>query len=106
MTLEKFRIEQQQSENANILLISGELDLSAATELRSVLETVVNQADKALILDFGRLKYIDSTGIGIIASVVKIRDEIKGPFHVRNIPAGIKKLFDLTGISGFLTERK
>lgn len=106
MTLQKFRIDQEQTKEANIVHISGDLDLSAATELRSVLETVVNQSDKALILDFGQLNYIDSTGIGIVISVVKIRDEIQGAFQVRHIPSAIMKLFDLTGISGFLIERK
>lgn len=106
MTLQKFRIDQEQTEEANIVHISGDLDLSAATELRSVLETVVNETDRALILDLGQLNYIDSTGIGIIISVVKIRDEIQGAFHARHIPTNIMKLFDITGISGFLFERK
>lgn len=105
MTLGKFRIDIQQAEEANLVRLAGELDLSAAAELRTALDPVVHQADKTLILDFGELTYIDSTGIGILVSVVKIRDENRGPFRVRHIPAGIKKLLDLTGISAFLTER-
>jgi anti-sigma B factor antagonist len=104
--LDKFRIELQQTEEANLMTISGELDLFEAKALRAALEPVVNDADRTLILDLGQLTYIDSTGIGIFVSVVKIRDENNGPFQVRHIPSGIKKLFDLTGITGFLIERK
>jgi anti-sigma B factor antagonist len=100
----KFQIEQQETNEANIIYISGDLDLSVAPQLRSVLEQVVNQTDKLLVLNLKALKYIDSTGIGIIISVLKIRNEAKVSFYVREIPASIKRLFDLTGISEFLKE--
>ncbi|MDF2670726.1 MAG: anti-sigma factor antagonist [Paenibacillus sp.] len=105
MTIQKFNIDWQESQEEVILLLNGELDLSVAPEFRSALERIVNRADVILVLDLQRLKYIDSTGIGILVSVLKIRDEINAPFLVRNIPPAIRKLFDLTGISGFLIER-
>ncbi|WP_127588572.1 STAS domain-containing protein [Paenibacillus koleovorans] len=106
MTVQKFRIDQHHADDEIVLHISGDLDLAAAIELKAVLETVVHEADKRLILDLEGLRYIDSTGIGILVSVVKIRDEAQATFEVRHIPASVKKLFDLTGISGFLIERK
>jgi anti-sigma B factor antagonist len=106
MNIEKFVIDQQENDEEFVFYLSGELDLSAAPQLRSALETIVNQATKPLILNLKGLKYIDSTGIGIIISVLKIRDELNAPFIVREIPASIKRLFDLTGISEFLKESK
>ncbi len=103
--MQKFNIDWQETKEEVVLHLNGELDLSAAPELRTALERIVNKADIILVLDLQRLKYIDSTGIGIIVSVLKIRDEINAPFLVRNIPPAIRKLFDLTGISGFLIER-
>lgn len=102
MNIEKFVIDQQESTEENVVYLNGELDLSVAPQLRSALESIVNQVDKPLILNLKGLKYIDSTGIGIIISVLKIRNELNAPFKVREIPATIKRLFDLTGISGFL----
>jgi anti-sigma B factor antagonist len=104
MNIEKFVIDQQENDEEYVFYLSGELDLSVAPQLRSALESVVNQAEKPLILNLRGLKYIDSTGIGIIISVLKIRDELNAPFIVREIPASIKRLFDLTGISEFLKE--
>ncbi|MFC4779552.1 STAS domain-containing protein [Paenibacillus sp. GCM10023252] len=104
MTIKKFLIEVQQSEAAHILHIAGELDLAAAQEFRAALDSVVHDTSKTLILDVQELRYIDSTGIGIIVSVIKIRDEINAPLAVRNIPTGIRRLFDMTGISGFINE--
>jgi len=104
MRIEPFHIEQEETEDAYILYVNGELDLSVVPQFRSVLEPVVNQSDMGLILNLKHLTYIDSTGIGIIVSVLKIRDGLKAPFIVQEIPPSIKRLFDLTGISGYLTE--
>ncbi|MBP1964745.1 STAS domain-containing protein [Paenibacillus aceris] len=104
MPVEKFQIDQEELEKSIQLHIRGELDLAAALTFRHALEAVVHRKDKALVIDVGELTYIDSTGIGIVVSAMKIRDELKAPFAVRHIPPGIKRLFDLTGISGFLNE--
>lgn len=104
MTKKTFKTTQQEKDGAIIIKLAGDLDLAAAPEFRSGLEDVVNRPDVTLVLDVEDLTYIDSTGIGIIVSVVKVRDELNAPFIVRNIPAGIRRLFDMTGISRFLNE--
>lgn len=105
MALEKFSMDQHETEKTIVLHFHGELDLEvAATLFRDKLETVVYRTEKELILDLADLSYIDSTGIGILVSVLKIRDERKAPLTVRNIPAGVRKLLDITGIAKFLME--
>ncbi|OCT15918.1 anti-sigma F factor antagonist [Paenibacillus pectinilyticus] len=104
MSTDKFQVDQEESENTIQLHVRGELDLAAAQAFRQVLEAVIHREDKELIFNLRQLTYIDSTGIGIVVSTLKLRDELKAPFAVRDIPAGIRKLFDLTGISGFLKE--
>lgn len=104
MTKKPFKATQQEKDGTIIVRLAGDLDLAAAPELRSNLEHVINRTDAALVLDVEQLTYIDSTGIGIIVSVVKVRDEMKAPFIVRNIPASIRRLFDITGISKFLND--
>lgn len=104
MKSDPFQVMQEDSPNAYVLHLSGELDLSIVPQLRSALEQVMNRTDKALVLNLRGLTYIDSTGIGIIVSVLKYRDEMKAPFFVREIPPAIQRLFDLTGISRYLKE--
>src|SRR5260370_5054248 len=104
MKIVNFLINQEETSTEYNIYLKGELDLSVAPQLRSVLEPLVNKMDKTLVLNLKDLRYIDSTGIGIIISILKIRDELKAPFVVREIPKSIQRLFDLTGISDFLTE--
>lgn len=104
MRVEQFQIDQEETNDTFILHISGELDLSVVPQLRSVLEPVVHQSEKGLILNLKNLKYIDSTGIGIIVSVLKIRDGLNASFYVQEVPSSIRRLFDLTGLSSYLVE--
>jgi len=104
MSAKPFNVQQVESNEAYTLYVSGDLDLAVVHQFRAVLGPVVRQSDKTLILNLKDLSYMDSTGIGIIVSILKIRDELQAPFIVQDIPPSIKRLFDLTGISGYLTE--
>jgi anti-sigma B factor antagonist len=48
---------------------------------------------------------VDSTGIGILVSVLKARHANNAPFAVEAIPPNIRKLFDMTGITPFLLKQ-
>lgn len=102
--MEPFQIEHMESDGQHCLKLAGELDLSVVPQLQSALEHVLRREDLTLVLDLERLAYIDSTGIGIIVSILKTRDSINAPFYVRNIPPAIRRLFDLTGLTGYLKE--
>lgn len=104
MSSNPFHMKQEETDNAYILHIGGDLDLAVVQQFRAALGPIVKQKEKALILNFKDLTYIDSTGIGIIVSILKIRDGLKAPFLVQNIPPTIKRLFHLTGISAYLKE--
>ncbi|GMK44071.1 anti-sigma factor antagonist [Paenibacillus glycanilyticus] len=104
MKSQQFQIEQKETNDSYILSLGGELDLSVVTQLRAALEPLMERTDRGLVLNLRDLKYIDSTGIGIIVSVLKYRDGINAPFSVKDIPPSIQRLFDLTGISGYLSE--
>ncbi|GIP34057.1 STAS domain-containing protein [Paenibacillus sp. J2TS4] len=98
----KFNIYKEVMAEEIVIYLSGELDLSVAPEMRSDLEPFINQTKRALTLNLKDLKYIDSTGIGILVSILKTRDALKAPFGVEEIPPKIKRLFDITGISQYI----
>lgn len=99
--LRKFQLHNQSTEKENILHLSGELDLSAAIYLTTELEPLVKEADRTLTLDLRDVTYIDSTGIGIFVSILKVRTAMNAPFQLVHTPASIQRLFDLTGVARF-----
>lgn len=102
---EKFSATPQFENGVRTVFLRGELDLSVAPDLRKVLEPLVGNDDEDLIINLKELKYIDSTGIGILLSILKARQGMSGRFFVNEIPDHIRKLFELTGIAKFFAEQ-
>ncbi|MNJ51415.1 Anti-sigma-B factor antagonist [compost metagenome] len=98
---EKFTaIKDWQDEHCTVYL-QGELDLAAAPEFRKLMEPIIGDDKLNLRINLKDLKYIDSTGIGILLSILKARHGMNSSFVVEEVPAQIQKLFSMTGISKF-----
>lgn len=104
MLSNKFSLRTENREGQTIVFVSGELDLEVASQMRAAMEPLMELSDRRLTLDLRDLKYIDSTGIGILISVVKARHARNAPFDVDHVPNNIRKLFDMTGITPFLAK--
>jgi anti-sigma B factor antagonist len=100
----KFTLRTENREGQTIVYVGGEFDLEVATQMRAVMEPLIELTDRRLTLNLQELKYIDSTGIGILISVVKARHARNAPFDVEQAPTHIRKLFDMTGITPFLAK--
>lgn len=104
MTSNKFTLHTENREGQTIVFVGGEFDLEVATQMRAAMEPLIELSDRRLTLNLRDLKYIDSTGIGILISVVKARHIRNAPFDVEHVPTHIRKLFDMTGITPFLAK--
>ncbi|GMK42058.1 anti-sigma factor antagonist [Paenibacillus sp. CCS19] len=100
---DKFYLRTENQEGRCTVYLSGELDLETASQMRAAMSTLVELSDRELVLNLRDLRYMDSTGIGILVSVVRARHAKNAPFLVEAIPPNIRKLFDMTGISPFLS---
>lgn len=103
MSAPKFQMHKEVSEDRYTFYLMGELDLSQADEVREAVNPIVGEAGRDLVLNLRDLSYIDSTGIGVILSILKARDALKVPLKVEFIPPKIQRLFDITGLTPFLT---
>lgn len=104
MNIRKFTVYKQSNGEENIIYLSGELDLSAASEFAAVMDSVASQGDQNLTLDLKELRYIDSTGIGLIVSVLKVRAAMGASFRIQHIPARIQRLLEITGVARFFVD--
>jgi|GEM_PF-340599 len=101
-----FEVTQQETESGTIVFLQGQLDLSMAPYFRTVVEPLVIQKDKTLTLNLRDLRYIDSTGIGIIISFLKMRNEMGTTLNVEEVSPKTQRLFDMIGITKFLMPQK
>lgn len=58
-------------ERTELLICSGELDLSSSAELRHALESATR---RRLIVDLDGLDFIDSTGVGVLLEATRSHD--------------------------------
>ena len=85
--------------------ISGEIDHHNAAKLRNDIdEAVENAYPEILVLDFGGVTFMDSSGIGLVIGRYKLMKNLSGKIEVINAPKYIKKVMRMAGIEKLLTE--
>jgi anti-sigma B factor antagonist len=58
-----FRLETEQRDGVRVLAPEGELDLATAPQLAAVLSDAVGQSTLPVVLDLGKVTFIDSSAL-------------------------------------------
>ncbi|MFA5675735.1 MAG: STAS domain-containing protein [Christensenellales bacterium] len=76
----------------------GEVDIYNAESLKSELHALIDEKKADIVLDCESLKYIDSTGLGVLVSALKKVKEAEKQISIINLKPYIAKIFTLTGL--------
>lgn len=80
-------------------LLSGEIDHHSSQKMREEIDQCAReQHTKELILDFARVEFMDSSGIGLVLGRFRLMQELEGKLVLRNLPAQIKRVMRVAGI--------
>ena len=93
-------------QNTLVIALSGELDHHTADVTRRGLDEVMTmhcsnslQTRAAqIVLDLANLKFMDSTGIGVLIGRYKKMREINIPIYISNPTSQAERIFKLTGL--------
>lgn len=92
-------IEFIESGQELVIKLKGELDHHGADETRSVIdEKISNDNYNKIIIDFGNLDFIDSSGIGFVIGRYKIIRKQGGEIEIINANKKVRKILDMSGI--------
>ncbi len=84
--------------------LSGEIDHHSAAGLRSAIDEAVEHAyPEVLVLDFGGVTFMDSSGIGLVMGRWKLMRDISGRVAIENAPKAIKKVMKMSGIEKLIS---
>ena len=89
------------SENGSVLtaVLGGEIDHHLAKEQREAIDAMLfRKKPELLVLDFSAVKFMDSSGIGLIIGRVDIAEGLKCKICVRGLSRSLKKLVKLSGV--------
>ena len=91
-------VELKQESKKLIALLSGEIDHHHAKEIREEIDYAVReQLPHTLILDFRRVTFMDSSGIGLIMGRSRLLEETGGYLEIHNPSQQIRKVLRLSG---------
>ena len=82
-----------------------EIDHSSVSSMRSRIDLEIKQnIPSEVILDFGDVSFMDSSGIGLIMGRCRIMNEIGGVVKIKDASEQIRKIFRLSGIDRITKE--
>ncbi len=80
--------------------VAGEIDAHTVPELRSCLEDAVANGYCHLIIDLSAVPFIDSTGIGVLATTLRSSRENGGGVSLVGVRDNVLRIFALLGLDG------
>ena len=87
--------------------ITGEIDHHGAGRLREAIDdTVRRTCPRLLVLDFGGVEFMDSSGIGIVLGRYRLMQDMGGKLALKNLPPHIRRVMQVAGISSLDIQEK
>ena len=79
--------------------LAGEIDHDAAQSLRIQLDdALVSRAPQTMILDFGGVGFMDSSGVGLILGRQRSARTLGTTLQIQHAPAQLRRVLQLAGI--------
>ncbi len=79
--------------------LSGEIDHHIAPQIRGEIDARCESCRPSrLVLDFGKVGFMDSSGIGLVMGRYRMISLIGGKLEVVNVPQNLRKIFVLSGL--------
>ena len=80
-------------------LLFGEIDHHTARDIRLTVDSEIEKHHPSrLILDFRRVKFMDSSGIGLIMGRYRMMQLVGGKVALVNVPPHLERIIALSGV--------
>lgn len=90
-----------------IVYLSGEIDHCCAQKLREEIEgALADRAIRRLIMDFSRVTFMDSSGIGMLIGRYKTMADRSGVVFARGMQPSVSRLFRMAGLHRIIAEQE
>jgi anti-sigma B factor antagonist len=84
---------------ASIVDLNGEIDVYTSPKVKETISELIDKGHYALVINLENVRYIDSTGLGVLIGGLKRVREHSGSVNLVCTNPQIKKIFDITGLS-------
>lgn len=93
------KVEVRESEyETSIVALSGEIDVYTSPKVKDALGSLIDKGTYKIVIDLTNVRYIDSTGLGVLIGGLKRVREHGGTVNLVCSNPQIRKIFDITGL--------
>jgi anti-anti-sigma factor len=97
--LADFSVAASFTDGQVILALEGEVDLLSAPEFSAFFETMIDRGHRSVVLDLARLRFMDASGLAVIAQGADRLEVTGGTLTIRTPMALIGRMLDITGFA-------
>ncbi len=83
---------------AYIVDLGGEIDVYTSPKVKDAITELIDQGHYFLVINLEKVRYIDSTGLGVLIGGLKRVREHGGSVNLVCTNPQIRKIFDITGL--------
>ncbi len=92
------RIDTRTDADTVTLVVEGEIDLASAPALEHELVRATRWSAQRIVLDFGAVDFIDSTGLQVLLRAHRRADRAGHVLVLKDLSAAARRLLSLTGV--------
>ena len=90
-------VDFERQDGSLIASVHGSVDGTNAAEFQATLQGAVQDEDKGMLLDFGKLEYISSAGLRVLLLIAKEMQRKSSSFAVCSLSGQVRELFTVSG---------
>ena len=95
--MSEFTVERSDKDELSVLYVSGFLDLHTVPKFEEAVQNLVNEKRYKIIVNFNKLDYISSAGLGVFMGFIEEIRELQGDIKMCCMSDRVYKVFDLLG---------
>lgn len=80
----------------NTILVVGDLDIFHARDAKEAIMAYYRENPSDLVLDFSGVEFMDSTGLGVLISILKEMEDKDHRLSILHVNPRIRKIFKIT----------
>ncbi|MFG0247874.1 MAG: STAS domain-containing protein [Phycisphaeraceae bacterium JB051] len=81
--------------NGVLVAISGDIDYSCSSQLRTVIRDELDKKPQLMIIDLAGVPYMDSSGVAVLVEALQAQTKGKRKLAVCNLQEKVKGIFEI-----------
>ena len=98
-----FLVSETKRAQSRVIRAGGELDLAVAPQLKELLDRLIEEGERSLVLDLSDATFIDSTTIGALVSASRRVGDNGGALEIVCTNRNVLRTFEYAGLERVFT---